>query len=91
MIDSEPLRELRALRTGVFSGRIDIDEAYDIFERMTYMLIDVARSDVRALKHMVNEIEIVRFCELPEDRPAAVCEILVKAEPIFERYSRFSR
>ncbi len=90
MIDSEPLQELQALRAGIFSGRIGIDEAYDTFERMTYMLIDVARSDARTLKHMVNEIEIVRFCELPEDRPAAVREILVKAEPIFERYSGFS-
>ncbi len=74
------------LRASVSSGQIIIDDVYEAFEPLTYSLMNVARSDERALHGMVNDIERIRFALLPENQMPAVRDVLAKAEEIFERY-----
>ncbi len=86
MIDPGIFEELQALRVSVSSGQIDIGDAHAAFEGLAYAIRDVTRSDARALHDMVNDIELIQFGRLPENQPQAVCDVLAKAELIFERY-----
>ncbi len=78
--------KLQALRVSVASGLTDIDEARTEFQALTYSIYDTTREDEQILLEMVNDVERIQFGHLPEDQVQAVCDVLVEAEAIFERY-----
>ncbi len=80
------LQRLRALRASISSGQASIDEAYYAFEGLTNLLENVTKSDERTLHDLVNDVERIRFTLLPENQPSAVCDVLDKAETLFESY-----
>ncbi|MFE5028559.1 hypothetical protein ACFRAO_35980 [Streptomyces sp. NPDC056656] len=78
------MEEIRSLRSALCSGELDIEAVGLAFERLTFSLVNVTPEGERALAALVNEIELIRFSLLSENQVAAVSEVLIQAERLFE-------
>ena len=83
-------KQLQQLRTEVAGGHIAIEEAYRAFERLTYELVDLRPDDDPRLRELTNEIELIRFTQLPEDQAAAVGEVMERAQRVFDELAERS-
>ena len=87
MTNRDALVSLQELRATVEAGGVNTDETAAAFERLTLLLEGVTRADAQLLHNMVNDVETVLFTQLLENQPAAVADVLARAEEVFERYA----
>jgi hypothetical protein len=47
----------------------------------------VSRDDDELLRSLVNEVEFIRFTQLPETQKASLADVFERAQPVFHRAS----
>jgi hypothetical protein len=85
MRNEEARAGFASLRARTGGGELTVEEVGSEFERLTWSLAGVSREDDELLRSLVNEVELIRFTQLPETQKASLAEVFERAQPVFDR------